>query len=84
MKRHLAMLAALLVLGVAAIGTASAHTAFAISIGVPGVAYAPPPVVAAPAPAYYGPAYAYPYYYPAGPVVYGYYGPYGRYRYWHR
>jgi hypothetical protein len=79
MKRHLAVLAAVLVLGVAAIGTASAHTGFAISIGipVPGVAYAPPP-------AYYGPTYAYPYYYPAGPVVYGYYGPYGHYRYWHR
>jgi hypothetical protein len=77
MKRHLAMLAAVLVLGVAAIGSASAHTGFAISIGVPGV------VVAAPPAAYYGPAYAYPYYYP-GPVVYGYYGPYGHYRYWHR
>ncbi len=99
MKRHLAKLAAVLVVGVAASGTAAAHDAFAVSIGVPGFgvgysspgvgyAYAAPAVVAAPPAAYYPTPYAYSYYYPARPVVYGpyvgYYGRYGRYRYWHR
>jgi hypothetical protein len=91
MKRHLAMLAAVLVIGVATSGTAAAHNAFAISIGVPGFgvgyssaglgyAYAAPAVVAAPPAVYYPAPYAYSYYYPR-PVVYR---PYGRYRYWHR
>ena len=92
MKRHLALLAAVFVVGIAAATTAAAHDSFAISIGGPGFgvgyanggygyAYAAPPVVAAPPPVYYGAPY--PYYYP-GRVAYGYYGPYWRHRYWHR
>jgi hypothetical protein len=88
MKRHLALLAAVFVVGIAAATTAAARDSFAVSIGVPGFgvgyaapgygyAYAAPP----PAPAYYGAPY--PYYYP-GPVVYGYYGPDWHHRYWHR
>lgn len=90
MKRTLNILAAALVVGVAATGSAAAHDSFAISIGAPGFgvgyatggygyAYAAPPV------SYYGAPY-----YPA-PVVYGgpfvrYYrgGPYWGYRYWRR
>jgi hypothetical protein len=92
MKRHLALLAAVSVVGIAAATTASARDSFAVSIGVPGfgVGYAPggygyavaAPPVAVPAPAYYGAPYAYAY---PGPVVYGgYYGPYWHHRYWHR
>jgi hypothetical protein len=94
MKRNLAVLAAVLIVSAAASGTAAARDAVAVSIGVPGVAvgYSAPgyalavaPVVAAPPAVYYGAPY--PSYYP-GPLVYGrywgYYGPYGRYRYWHR
>ena len=95
MKRNLALLAAVLIVGVAASGSAAARDTFAVSIGVPGVAVgystpgygyavAVPPVVAAPPAVYYGAPY--PSYYP-GRVVYagyGYYGPYGRYRYWRR
>jgi hypothetical protein len=95
MKRNLAVLAAVLFAAAAASGSVAARDAFAVSIGVPGVAVgystpgygygvAVPPVVTAPPAVYYG---AYPSYYP-GPVVYGrywgYYGPHGRYHYWHR
>jgi len=95
MKRHLALLAAVVVVGVTAATTAAARDSFAISIGAPGVgvgyasggygfAVAAPPVVAPPPAVYYGPAY--PDVYPApivyGPRVVGYYGPYWRYRYW--
>jgi hypothetical protein len=93
MKRHLAMLAAVLVVGATVATTAVARDSFAISIGAPGFgvgyanggygyAYVAPPVVASPPAAYYGAPY--PYAYPR--VVYGprYYGPYWRYRYWHR
>jgi hypothetical protein len=88
MKRHHAMLAAVLVVGVTAATTAAARDSFAVSIAAPGfgVGYATggpayavvaPPVVAPPA------VYVYP-----APVVYGprfagYYGPYWH-RYWRR
>lgn len=93
MKRHLAMLAAVFVVGVTAATTVAARDSFAISIGAPGfgvgyanggvgVAVVAPPIVAAPPAVYYGPPYVYP-----GPVVYGprfvgYYGPYWRHRHW--
>jgi hypothetical protein len=96
MKRRIAMLAAVFVVGVGAATAASARDSFAISIGAPGFgigyssrgygfAYAAPPVVYSP-PAVYAP-YPYSYYAPAavygGPYV-SYYRPYARYRYWHR
>jgi hypothetical protein len=92
MKRHLAMLAAVLVVGVTAATAAAARDSFAVSIGAPGfgVGYASggygyavvaPPVAVAPSAVYYGAPY--PYVYPAR--FYGPYSrPYWRYRYWHR
>lgn len=97
MKRHLAMLAAVFVVGATAATVASARDSFAVSIGIPGFGfgysapgygygYVAPPVVAAPPVAYYGA----PYYYPGpvvayrGPYVRYYGGPYWRARYWRR
>jgi hypothetical protein len=91
MRRHVAVLAALFVVGATVATAASARDSFAVSIGVPGFgvgystrgygyAYAAPPVAYPPPVAYSPPvAYAapYPYYGPAPVVVYA--GPYGRY-----
>jgi len=94
MKRHLGIVAAVLVIGAVASSAALANS-FAVSIGGPGFgvgystggygfAYAPPPVAVAPAP-YYAPPYPY---YVAPRVVYApygryYHGPYWR-GYWRR
>jgi hypothetical protein len=83
--------AALLLFGGATLATtASARDSFAVSIGVPGVAfgysnygygygYAAPYSYYAPAPAYYGPPVV-AYYQPYG--YYHHYRPYGYYRHW--
>jgi hypothetical protein len=80
MKRHIAVLGAVFVVGVAAATTASARDSFAISIGGPGFgvgysaggyrfAYAAPPLVYSPAVVYSGLPYGYAY--APAPVVYG-------------
>jgi hypothetical protein len=98
MTRRIATLAAATVLlfgGATLATTASARDSFAVSIGVPGVAfgysnygygygYVAPPAYSsysyyAPAPAYYGPPVV-AYYQPYG--YYHHYRPYGYYRHW--